>query len=154
VETSGQLTRAEAYGPLIVAYQNGAPVRLEELGTIVDSVENDKVAAWYNEGSFSQRSVVLAVQRQPGTNTVEVVGDIRGLLDSIRAQLPASVSLHVVYDRSESIRESVNDVKFTLLITLGLVILVIFLFLRRLSATLIPSLALPLSIVGRSRCTS
>jgi HAE1 family hydrophobic/amphiphilic exporter-1 len=148
VEASGQLTEAQAYRPLIVAYRDGAPVRLSELGRVIDSVENDKTAAWYVEPGKEQRSIVLAVQRQPGTNTVEVAGAVRALLPRFRRELPASVNMSVLFDRSESIRDSVNDVKFTLLLTLMLVVLVIFLFLRNVSATVIPSLALPMSIVG------
>jgi HAE1 family hydrophobic/amphiphilic exporter-1 len=144
VEANGQLTEAAAYRPLIVAYRNGSPVRLQDLGRVVDSVENDKIASWY----LDRRSIILAVQRQPGTNTVEVVDSIKLLLPAFRAGMPASVNLDVLFDRSESIRHSVGDVKFTLVLTMGLVILVIFLFLRTLSATLIPSLALPMSIVG------
>ncbi|HYM01172.1 MAG TPA: efflux RND transporter permease subunit [Blastocatellia bacterium] len=144
VQATGQLYNAQAYRPLIVAYRNGAPVRLDELGQVVDSVQNDKVASWFND----DRAVVLAVQRQPGTNTVEVVDNIRKLLPVFRQQLPGSVSLNVLYDRSESIRASVNDVKFTLVLTVCLVVMVIFLFLRNFSATVIPSLALPMSIVG------
>jgi HAE1 family hydrophobic/amphiphilic exporter-1 len=144
VQSNGQLTDAAAYRPLIVAYRNGSPVRLQDLGRVVDSVENDKVASWYS----GTRAVVLAVQRQPGTNTVEVVDAIKKLLPTFRAQMPASVSLDVLFDRSESIRNSVEDVKLTLLITVALVVMVIFLFLRNLSATVIPSLALPMSIVG------
>ena len=144
VQATGQLVNAEAFRPMIVAYRNGAPVRLEQLGQVIDSVDNDKSAAWYN----GVRAISLQVQRQPGTNTVEVVDRIRKLLPDFREQMPPSVSLDVVYDRSQSIRESVNDVKFTLALTVGLVVLVIFLFLRNVSATAIPSLALPLSIVG------
>jgi HAE1 family hydrophobic/amphiphilic exporter-1 len=144
METSGQLTNAEAYRPLVVAYRNGSPVRLRDVGRAVDSVENDKIASWYND----TRAIVLAIQRQPGTNTVEVVNRIRALLPVLRAAIPASVDLAVLYDRSASIRESVNDVKFTLFLAVCLVVLVIFLFLRNLSATVIPSLALPFSIVG------
>ncbi|MGE5570598.1 MAG: efflux RND transporter permease subunit [Rhodospirillales bacterium] len=144
LEPTGQLEDAQAYRPVIVAYRNGSPVRLGELGRVIDSVQNDKVASWFN----GTRGIILAVQRQPGTNTVEVVDRIRNLLPTLRAQIPASVSLNIVYDRSESIRESVNDVKFTLMLTICLVVLVIFLFLRNVSATVIPSLALPLSIVG------
>jgi HAE1 family hydrophobic/amphiphilic exporter-1 len=144
VAADGQLKDAAAYRPVIVAYRDGAPVRLDELGRVVDSVQNDKAGAWF----IDQRSVVLAVQRQPGTNTVAVASEARRLLPSFRAQLPAAVSLHVLYDRSESIQESVAEVKFTLFLALCLVILVIFLFLRNLSATLIPALALPLSVVG------
>lgn len=145
---SGQLFDAEAYKSMIVAYRNNAPVRLSEIATIIDSVENDKVAAWYNAGGKSTRAIVLAVQRQPGTNTIEVVDRIKAQLPSFRAQLPGAVEINVLYDRSETIRDSVADVKFTLVLTIGLVILVIFLFLRKLSATIIPSLALPISLIG------
>ncbi len=148
VQASGQLVKAGFYGPIIVAYRAGAPVRLADLGSVKDSVENDKVAAWFYQGDKGDRAIVLAVQRQPGTNTVEVVESIRALLPTFQAQLPAGVELNILYDRSESIRDSVQDVKFTLLLSLLLVILVIFLFLRKLSATIIPSLALPFSVLG------
>jgi HAE1 family hydrophobic/amphiphilic exporter-1 len=144
VQATGQLTNAAAYRPLIVAYRNGSPVRLGDLGQVIDSVQTDKVASWYN----NERAIVLAIQRQPGTNTVEVVDAIRKLLPTFRAQIPASVNLNVLYDRSISIRGSVHDVESTLFLAIVLVILVIFLFLRNLSATIIPSLALPMSIVG------
>ncbi|HEV8524747.1 MAG TPA: efflux RND transporter permease subunit [Terriglobales bacterium] len=144
VQATGQLTTAAAYKPLIVAYRNGSPVRLDELGNVLDSVENDKIASWYNE----TRAVVLAVQRQPGTNTVAVVDSIRALLPTFRAQIPASVTINILYDRSQSIRASVHDVQFTLMLTIALVIMVIFVFLRNVSATVIPSLAVPMSIVG------
>jgi HAE1 family hydrophobic/amphiphilic exporter-1 len=144
VQATGQLTTAEAYRPLIVAYRGGQPVRLSDLGRVINSVSNDKIASWYK----TSRAIVLAIQRQPGTNTIEVVDSINKLLPSIRNQIPASVQIVTLYDRSATIRESVNDVQFTLLLALGLVIMVIFLFLRNFSATVIPSLALPLSIVG------
>lgn len=144
VRASGQLENAAAYRPLVVAWRGGAPVRLDELGRVLDSVENDKRANFYN----GVPSVVLAVQRQPGSNTVRVVDAIRDLLPAFQAQLPPSVRLEMLYDRSESIRASVADVKLTLYLAVGLVVLVIFLFLRNLRATLIPSLALPMSIVG------
>jgi len=144
VQANGQLNDAPSYRPLIVAYRNGAPVRLDEIGDVVDSVENNKTASWFNK----ERAIVLAIQRQPGTNTVDVVDNIKNLLPTFRAQMPASVSLNVLFDRSESIRGSVNDVRFTLMLTICLVVLVIFLFLRNVSATIIPSLALPMSIVG------
>ncbi len=144
LQASGQLTNAAAYRPLIVAYREGHPVRLEDLGQVLDSVEEDKIASWYK----TTRAVVLAIQRQPGTNTIEVVDEVRRLLPTFRNQIPGAVELIVLYDRSESIRESVRDVKFTLFLAVCLVVLVIFLFLRNLSATLIPSLALPLSIIG------
>ncbi|HEV2175495.1 MAG TPA: efflux RND transporter permease subunit, partial [Nitrospira sp.] len=148
VETNGQLTQAADYEPLIVAYRNGAPVRLGELGRVIDSVENDKVAAWINTRDSSTRSITLAILRQPGTNTVVVVDAIRSLLPKFREQIPPSVNLEILFDRSESIRASVSEVKFTLKLTIMLVVLVIFIFLRNLSATVIPSLALPMSIVG------
>jgi HAE1 family hydrophobic/amphiphilic exporter-1 len=144
VQATGQLSNAAEFRPLIVAYRNGSPVRLGELGQVIDSVENDKVAAWYNQ----TRSISMMVQRQPGTNTVEVVDRIKQLLPEFRSQMPPSVHLDAFYDRSQSIRESVNDVKFTLVLTVGLVVMVIFLFLRNVSATVIPSLALPMSIIG------
>jgi HAE1 family hydrophobic/amphiphilic exporter-1 len=145
VQATGQLYSAQAYAPIIVAYRNGRPLRLEALGRVVDGVENDKTAAWF----VDSRAVVLAIQKQPGTNTVAVAGGVRELLPKFRQQLPASVSLHVVFDRWESIRASVRDVQFTLLFTLFLVVLVIFLFfLHNFSATFIPSLAMPISIVG------
>jgi len=144
LQAYGQLINAAAYQDLIVAYRNGAPVRLEEIAQISDSVENDKAAGWYNE----TRAVVLAVRRQPGTNTIEVVDRVKGLLPAMQAQMPASVDLDILYDRSVSIRDSVAEVKFTLVITVCLVVMVIFLFLRNLSSTVIPSLALPLSLVG------
>jgi HAE1 family hydrophobic/amphiphilic exporter-1 len=144
VQASGQLNDAQAYRPLIVTYRNGSPVRLQDIGRVIDSVENDKIASWYN----TTRSIILAIQRQPGTNTVEVVDSIKQLLPNFRSLMPASVDLNVLYDRSVSIRDSVRDVKFTLFLALCLVVLVIFLFLRNVSATVIPSLALPMSIVG------
>ncbi|NCD26373.1 MAG: efflux RND transporter permease subunit, partial [Deltaproteobacteria bacterium] len=144
VQASGKLMDAAAFRPLIVAWRNGAPVRLGDLGQVLDSVENDKIASWRGD----TRSITLAVQRQPGTNTVEVVDNIRKLLPTFADQIPASIELSVLYDRSESIRESVEDVKFTLLLTMGLVVAVIFIFLRNVRATIIPSLALPMSVVG------
>ena len=144
IQATGQLTTADAYRPLIVAYRGGQPVRLSDLGRVINSVSNDKVASWYK----TSRAIVLAIQRQPGTNTIEVVDSINKLLPTIRNQIPASVQIATLYDRSATIRESVNDVQFTLLLALGLVIMVIFLFLRNFSATVIPSLALPMSIVG------
>jgi HAE1 family hydrophobic/amphiphilic exporter-1 len=144
VQSNGQLFRAADYTSLIVAYKNGAPVRFGDVGRAVDGIENDRSASWLNDS----RAILLGIQRQPGTNTVEVVDGVKRLLPAFRAQLPAAVKLDVLFDRSQSIRDSVHDVKFTLVLTIALVIMVIFLFLRNLSATLIPSLALPMSIVG------
>ena len=144
VQANGQLFKAAEYRPLIVAYRNGLPVRLQELGRVLDSVQNDKLASWVN----GTRAIALSVQRQPGQNTVRIVDDIRRIMPALRAQLPAAVKFDVLYDRSLTIRDSVHDVQFTLVLTACLVVLVIFLFLRNLSATIIPSLALPMSIIG------
>jgi HAE1 family hydrophobic/amphiphilic exporter-1 len=144
IRANGQLQNAEGFRRMVVAYRNGAPVHLDELGNVLDDVENNKVASWYN----GDRAVVLAIQRQPGTNTVEVANGVKDLLTRLRAQIPPSVEIHTLYDRSLPIEESVNDVKFTLTLTLFLVIMVIFIFLRNISATIIPSLALPMSLVG------
>jgi len=144
VQANGQLFRAAAYGPTIIAYRGGNPVRLNEVAHVYDGIENDKSAAWYN----GERTIYLAVQKQPGTNVVAVCDAVKALLPTFREQLPASLALDVRTDRSVPIRESVADVKFTLILTIGLVVFVIFLFLRNISATIIPSLALPASIVG------
>ena len=144
VQSSGQLSTAAAYRPVTVAYRNGSPVRLEQLGHVIDSVENDKV--WASFGG--SRGVILAIQRQPGTNTVEVVDSIKSLLPMFRREIPPSVKLAISFDASESIRGSIYDVEFTLVLTVCLVVMVIFLFLRNLSATVIPGAAVPLSIIG------
>src|ERR1017187_7023017 len=144
VQANGQLTSASLYRPLVVAYRNGSPVRLDELGSGEDGGQNEKITNSYND----ERSIILAVQRQPGTNTVEIVDAVKRVLPQFRAILPPSVNLTEVYDRSATIRESVNDVKFTLFLAVCLVVLVIFLFLRNLSATVIPSIALPMSLIG------
>ncbi|HUZ46331.1 MAG TPA: efflux RND transporter permease subunit [Terriglobia bacterium] len=144
VQAEGQLNDAAAYRPVIIAYRNGAPVRLDAIANVVNGSQSDKVASWFG----NHRAMVLAIQRQPGTNTVEVVDNIRKLLPTFRSEFPASIHFEIQYDRSATIRDSINDVKFTLYLTLCLVILVIFIFLRNLSATIIPSLALPMSIIG------
>ena len=144
VQANSQLTTAEGFRPMIVAWRNGSPVRLEQLGRVLDSVENDKTIFWNN----NTRAVTLAVRKQPGANTVEVVDGVRRLLPTIQSQMPAGLALSVGFDRSQTIRESIADVKFTLLLTIALVILVIFVFLRNASATVIPSLAVPLSLIG------
>src|SRR5271170_7889260 len=144
VQANGQLTRASLYQPLIVAYRNGSPVRLGELGNVFDSVQSDKVNNYYNDG----HAVILAIQRQPGTNTVDVVRRVKQILPQFQAILPPSIAMVEIYDRSAGIQDSVNEVKTTLFLAICLVVLVIFLFLRNLSATLIPSFALPMSIIG------
>ncbi len=148
LQASGQLLSADQYKPVVVAYRNGSPVRLDELGTIIDSVEDDKTASWFYKDKFNSRAIVLAIQRQPGTNTIAVTDGVKNLLPLFRNELPPSVHMDILYDRSDTIRESYTDVKFTMLLTLGLVVMVIFLFLRNISATIIPSLALPFSIIG------
>jgi hydrophobe/amphiphile efflux-1 (HAE1) family protein len=144
VEATGQLLNAAAYRSLIVAYRNGAPVRLGEVGQVVDDIQNNKAGAWFN----GEPAVMLAIMRQPGVNTVEVVDAVKQLLPVFRAQIPPGIRMDVVFDRSLTIRSSLADVKFTLLLSLALVVLVIFLFLRSGVSTLIPSLALPMSIIG------
>jgi HAE1 family hydrophobic/amphiphilic exporter-1 len=149
IQSSGQLTRAGDYRKLVVAWRNGSPVRLEDVGRAEDSVENDENAAWYFTPELGmQRAIVLGVQRQPGTNTVAVARAVLGVLPEVQQQLPASVRAEVLFDRSLSIQASVHDVQLTLLLTLVLVVAVIFLFLRSPRATFIPSLALPMSIAG------
>jgi len=144
VQATGQLQDAAAFRPVIVTYRNGSPIRLRELGTIIDGVQNDKVAAWFK----GKRGIVLAIQRQPGTNTIEVVDSVKKLLPTFRAEVPPAVEIETLYDRSVSIRASVGEVQFALYLALMLVVLVIFLFLRNIPATVIPALALPMSIIG------
>ncbi len=144
LQATDQLTEATQYRPLIIAYRNGLPIRLGDVAQIVDGVENDKTASWFN----GERSILLALQRQPDANTVAVVDAVKALLPNLQAQLPASVKLSIMLDRSESIRSSVTDVQFTLGLTVALVILVIFLFLRSVTATVIPALVLPVSLIG------
>ena len=144
IQATGQLDNALAFKDMIVAYRNGAPVHLSELGRITDDVQNNKTASWYD----GERSIVLAIQRQPGTNTVDVANRVKAALTKLQTEIPPSVKVSTLYDRSATIEASVKDVTFTLELTLVLVVLVIFLFLRNISATVIPSLALPMSIIG------
>ncbi|MDZ8065111.1 MAG: efflux RND transporter permease subunit [Nostoc sp. DedQUE08] len=149
IQANGQLTDAASYRQLIVTYKNGAPVRLQDLGEVIDSEQNVKVSNLYSDRKVTNRhSVVLAVQPQPGANTVKIVDAIQELLPTLREQVPKSIEMGIMYDRSQTIRASVNDVKFTLVLSVCLVVLVIFLFLRDITATLIPSLALPVAIIG------
>ena len=144
INANDQLQSGKAYAPIIVAYRNGAPVRLSDVATVVDSAENVKQAAWVD----TTPAVILNIQRQPGTNIISVVNRIQHLLPQLTASLPPAVQVSTVADRTTTIRASVRDVKFELILTIGLVVLVIFLFLRTVSATVIPSVAVPLSIVG------
>ena len=144
IKTTGKLERAEDFREVIVAYRDGFPVRLKQIASVINSVEDDKNLGWYNQS----RGIVLAILRQPGANTVQVIDRIRELLPTFKAQLPGGVKLDILYDRSISIRESLHDVQFTLVLAVALVVLVIFIFLRNVRATLIPSAAIPLSIIG------
>jgi HAE1 family hydrophobic/amphiphilic exporter-1 len=144
VQATGQLQDAKAFRPVIVTYRNGSPIRLQELGQVIDDVQNDKVAAWFK----GKRGIVLAIQRQPGTNTIEVVDSIKALLPTFRAEVPPAIDIETLYDRSLTIRASVDEVQFTLYLALTLVVMVIFIFLRNVAATVIPAIALPMSIIG------
>ncbi len=144
VQATGNLFNAGQFQQIVVAYHNSAPVLLRDVADVTDDVQNNRTAAWFN----NQRAIMLAVMRQPGTNTVEVTSDVRKILDEIRGEIPPDVTLFVAYDRAQSIERGVHDVKFTLMVALVLVVLVIFFFLRNVSATIIPSLALPMSIIG------
>ena len=144
VQATGQLYDAAAFRPIIVTYRNGPPIRLSEIGRVIDSVQDDKVAAWFKD----KRGIVLAIQRQPGTNTVEVVDSVKKLLPTFRAEVPPAIDINVLFDRSVTIRASVEEVQFTLYLALALVVMVIFVFLRNIPATIIPSIALPMSIIG------
>lgn len=144
IESNGQLLNANQFRPVIVSTKNGVPMRLDQVATVIDSVQNDKTAGQFNKTP----AVILAVLRQPGANTIQVVDSIKSLMPGFKANLPPEVHLDVLYDQSQTIRNSVNDVQATLLLTVALVVLVIFLFLGNFSATIIPSLSLPISIIG------
>src|SRR5436853_7844661 len=136
---------ADQYRNQIISYRNNLPVRLEQLGTIVDGVEDQRTGSWYYTSDSRQSAITLGIQRQPGTNTIAVSDAVKALLPQFRAELPASVHMDLLYDRSDTIRESFHDVQFTMALTLGLVIMVIFLFLRNVWATAIPK-------IGRASC--
>src|SRR6266540_513816 len=148
LQATGQLMSAGEYKDMIVTYRNGAPVRLGELGTIKDGVEDERTASWFYTKGGEQRAITLGIQRQPGTNTIEVADAVKALMPQFKLELPSSIHMDVLYDRSDTIRESYRDVQFTMVLTLALVIMVIFVFLRNVWATVIPSLALPFSIIG------
>jgi HAE1 family hydrophobic/amphiphilic exporter-1 len=141
---TGAMPKAADYRDVVVAYRNGAPIKLNQVARVIDSVENDRVASWFNDA----RAIVLAIQRQPDANTVEVVDLVRDKLPAMRAQVPPAIQMQPLFDRSTSIRAAVVDVQETLAIAVSLVIMVIFLFLRKLSATIIPALAVPISLIG------
>ncbi|MFO0997244.1 MAG: efflux RND transporter permease subunit [Alphaproteobacteria bacterium] len=144
IRSTGQLNDAAGFNRQIVVYRGGAPIRIEDIGQAINSVENTKIASWFKD----ERAIILGVYRQPGTNTIEVVDQIKSILPTFQAQLPAAIEMDVLYDRTTTIRHSIDDVQFTLALAAALVVMVIFLFLRNLSATIIPSLALPISVIG------
>jgi multidrug efflux pump len=148
IDANDQLLAGSEYAPIVVAYRNGAPVRLADIATVTDSIENTQQAAWMGSGDTLAPAVIVNIQRQPGKNTILVVDSIKKLLPVLQASLPTAVKVTVLTDRTETIRASVKDVEFELSLTIGLVVMVIFLFLRNLRATIIPSVAVPLSIVG------
>jgi len=148
VIATGQLDQARDFANLVVAYRNNAPVRLGELASVIDSVQANRVAAWYYNQGQGARGIMLAVQKQPGTNTVEVVDRVKAVLPDFLRQLPESISLNILRDQSAAVRESVADVRTTLLLAIALVILVIFLFLRSIPATVIPGAAIPMALLG------
>jgi HAE1 family hydrophobic/amphiphilic exporter-1 len=144
IQATGQMSNAAEFKRLIVSWKNGAPVRLGDLGNVLDDIQNNKGGAWFG----NDRTVFLMINRQPGTNTVEIASNAKAMLAEIEKGLPKTLSVHIQYDRSVSIQHSVNDVKFSLFLALGLVVMVIFVFLRNIVATLIPSFTLPMAIVG------
>ena len=144
LNTNDQLLKPEAYNDLIVAYRNGSPVRISDIGKAIEGPENDLIAGWYNK----QRAIILAVQREPGANVIETVDRIKALLPQLEASIPPAIKINVVSDRTQTIRASVTDVQFTLMLTVALVVMVIFLFLRNFWATVIPAITVPLSLIG------
>jgi len=148
IGSNDQIFAADAYKPIIVAYKNGAPIRLGDIANIIDSVENDQIAAWVGTKSGEQSAVLLDIQRQPGANIIQTVERVKQLLPRLTGTLPPSVHVDVLADRTETIRASVRDVQLTLLLTVALVVMVMFLFLRKLWTTVITSVALPLSLIG------
>jgi HAE1 family hydrophobic/amphiphilic exporter-1 len=148
IKVGGQLMSAEAFRRMVVAYRNGAPLRLGQVARVIDSVEDNKTAAWFYDRQGFEREVVLAITRQPGANTIEVTDEVRRLLPQLEARLPPSAHIGVRIDRSIDIRRAFLEVQFTMLLTLVLVVAVIFVFLGNISATLIPALTLPFSLLG------
>jgi HAE1 family hydrophobic/amphiphilic exporter-1 len=144
LNTNDQLLSAEQYDNLIIAYRNGAPVRISDVGRAISAPENDLIAGWHN----NNRAIIMAIQRQPGANVIETVDRIKAMLPVLQASIPAAVKVSIISDRTETIRASVADVQFTLLLTVALVVMVIFIFLRNLWATIIPAVTVPLSLIG------
>lgn len=148
LQANSELEEAAQYRDIVVAVRSGRPIRLAEVAEVIDSVENDQSGAWFFIDGERARSIILAVEKQPGTNTIEVADAVKRLLPEFTSNLPAAIKLHLLRDSSQPIKDSVHDIQFTLLLTLALVVLVIFLFIRNLSATVIPSLSLPMSLIG------
>ena len=144
LNTNDQLFNAEAYNDLIIAYRNGSPVRVKDVGKAISGPENNLIAAWYNK----QRAIILAIQRQPGANVIQTVDRIKAMMPVLQASIPAGITINTVSDRTETIRASVADVQFTLVLSVALVVMVIFLFLRNVRATIIPAVTVPLSLIG------
>ncbi len=144
LNTNDQLLKADEYANLVIAYRNGSPVRVRDVGRAISAPENDLIAGWYNQ----QRAIILAIQRQPGANVIETVDRIKAMLPVLQASIPPAIKVSIISDRTETIRASVADVQFTLLLTVALVVMVIFLFLRNFWATVIPAVTVPLSLIG------
>jgi hydrophobe/amphiphile efflux-1 (HAE1) family protein len=144
LNTNDQLLNSDEYANLVIAYRNGAPVRVRDVGRAISAPENDLIAGWFNQ----QRAIILAIQRQPGANVIETVNRVKAMLPVLQASIPPAVKISVISDRTETIRASVADVQFTLLLTVALVVMVIFLFLRNFWATIIPAVTVPLSLIG------
>jgi HAE1 family hydrophobic/amphiphilic exporter-1 len=144
INTNDQLLNPDAYNQLIVAYRNGSPVRIKDVGAAINGPENDLLAAWYNK----QRAIILAVQRQPNANVIATVDRVKAMLPQLQASIPKDIKVSILSDRTETIRASVSDVRFTLVLTVALVVMVIFLFLRNFWATVIPAVTVPLSLIG------
>jgi hydrophobe/amphiphile efflux-1 (HAE1) family protein len=144
LNTNDQLFKPDQYANLVIAYRNGAPLRIRDIGRAISAGENELIAAWYNR----QRAIILAVQRQPGANVIETVERVKAMLPILQASIPPAIKVSVISDRTQTIRASVSDVQFTLLLTVALVVMVIFLFLRNVRATMIPAVTVPLSLIG------
>src|SRR5476649_2825125 len=144
LNTNDQLLKADDYANLVIAYRNGAPVRIRDVGRAVSAPENDLIAGWFNQ----KRAVLLAIQRQPGANVINTVNRIKAMMPVLQASIPPAVKVNIISDRTETIRASVSDVQFTLMLTVALVVMVIFMFLRSFWATVIPAVTVPLALVG------
>ena len=148
LNTNDQLLNADDYANLVIAYRNGSPVRIRDVGRAVSAPENDLIAGWYN----NQRAVILAIQRQPGANVIDTVERIKAMMPVLQASIPPAVKIHVISDRTDTVRASIHDVQFTLMLTVALVVMVIFVFLRNFWATVIPAVTVPLSLIGTFAC--